>query len=202
MTVSATIGKEFAASLVKAQGEIEGAKKGKENTFFKDGKGKASKYADLASCWEACRDALQANQIAVLQFPSAAPPGHVGITGVLVYGPTGETLSETFNVPVKDATNPQAMGSAITYGRRYQLCSMIGICPDDDDGNAAASSGKAPPAQKQQQVDTESIKAQFADLKNKDDMKTFYSKVKAMVIPEPAKTALLTSMATSIKESK
>ena len=32
---------------------------------------------------------------------------------------------------------PQAVGSAITYGRRYGLAAMVGIAPEDDDGEAA-----------------------------------------------------------------
>jgi hypothetical protein len=39
----------------------------------------------------------------------------------------------------KDA-GPQAIGSAITYGRRYALSSFAGIAPEDDDGNAATHS--------------------------------------------------------------
>jgi hypothetical protein len=39
----------------------------------------------------------------------------------------------------RDAS-PQAVGSAITYGRRYGLASMVGVAPDDDDGEAAQPS--------------------------------------------------------------
>lgn len=44
---------ELAAALAKAQGQIEGAKKSSSNPFFK------SKYADLAECWNTCREALK-----------------------------------------------------------------------------------------------------------------------------------------------
>jgi len=36
---------------------------------------------------------------------------------------------------------PQAIGSCITYARRYALASMVGIAPEDDDGNAASQGG-------------------------------------------------------------
>ena len=52
---------ELAAALAKAQGEITGALKDSANPFFK------SKYADLASCWDACRGPLSRNGLSVIQ---------------------------------------------------------------------------------------------------------------------------------------
>lgn len=197
------ISPEFAKALVKAQGAIGGAVKGKENTFFKDQRsGKASKYADLSACWDACDEALQANNIAVLQPVVTAPPGYVGIKTVLVYGPTGDTLEEVATFPVKDPTNPQAVGSAVTYGRRYSLCSWLGICPEDDDGNAAAKAEKAP-RPPQTQAPVVYTLAQFEKtLDDIDAAKAFYSTVKNSAMQEPAKTELLSKMAAAIKGMK
>jgi hypothetical protein len=194
------ISAEFASALVKMQGEIEGALKGKANPAFR------SKYADLGACWDACRDALQANKLAVLQFVTEAPAGSVGIKTAIFFGPTGESLSETAFIPVKDATNPQALGSAVTYGRRYGLCAAIGICPEDDDGNSAAAVKATSTASKvlpgPSLVETPNVWAQFDALPDVAQQKTFYSQVKAMVIPEPEKTQLLTRMANKIKGVK
>lgn len=44
--------------------------------------------------------------------------------------------------------DPQGMGSAITYARRYSLCAMPGIVTEDDDGEGAKISSKLPPSQK------------------------------------------------------
>ena len=52
---------ELALALSKVQGEIDGAIKDANNPFFK------SKYADLTSCWQACREQLSKNNIAVVQ---------------------------------------------------------------------------------------------------------------------------------------
>lgn len=195
------ISKAFAEAIVKAQGSIEGAKKGRENTFFKDGKGRAAKYADLAACWDACREALQENGIAVVQFPTGSVPGHVAIRTVLVFGPTGETLSDTLNVPLKDPSNAQAMGSAITYGRRYALCAVIGICPEDDDGNAAAGAPKAQrPASKPVTPDT--FHAEFKAAKSVDAMKAVYMKAKNSELEEAGKQSLLRLMGDSIKAAQ
>jgi hypothetical protein len=40
--------------------------------------------------------------------------------------------------PLPSSGTPQAMGSAITYARRYCLCAITGIAPEDDDDGAAA----------------------------------------------------------------
>ncbi len=187
-------------ALVKVQGSIEGAVKGSNNPAFR------SKYADLGACWEACRDALQAQNIAVLQFPTAAAPGFVGLTGTLVFGKTGETVSETYQLPVKDASSAQAYGSAITYARRYQLCAMIGISPVDDDGNLASKE----PRQTSQPFQVAHAMAQvpanwvadFAAAASKDERKARYSHLKNSQVAEPAKTEVLTQWANVIKGMK
>ncbi len=199
----------FAGAIVKAQGLLEGAKKDVKNEFFK------CRYADLASVWDACGAALQEAGIAVLQFPTAAPQGFVGLNTMLVYGPTGETLSEAFQMPVKDASNPQAVGSALTYARRYALSAIIGVSPAEDDGNAAAAAPKVNGAQRQANyaslgpVVSESLGTEFLTKFNlaglqtgRDGMKAVYSEVKASALAEPAKTALLAKMAVTIKEMK
>ena len=47
--------KDLATALAKAQGIVRGATRDSLNPHFR------SKYADLASVWEACRDALTPN---------------------------------------------------------------------------------------------------------------------------------------------
>lgn len=191
----------FASALVKVQGSIEGAKKGRSNPQFK------SKYADLGAVWDACSDALQANEIAVLQFPVKANPGFVGLCTSLVYGPTGEVFGDTFEVPLKDANNAQAAGSALTYARRYALSAVIGICPEDDDGNKAAEAPKAPAKATASKSATPSIGAsayrtEFSRTTDIESMKEVYTKVKNSNLDEPGKTALLTEFGTAIKNAK
>lgn len=123
---------KLAEALAKAQGKIKGATKDTENPFFK------SKYADLASIWDACREHLAAQGLAVIQT-MANGVGNVTIITTLAHS-SGEWIRGDLTLkPVKD--DPQGVGSAITYGRRYALAAMVGVAPDDDDGNAA--SGKA-----------------------------------------------------------
>jgi hypothetical protein len=120
---------ELAAALAKAQGEITGALKDSANPFFK------SKYADLAACWDACRSALSKHQLAVIQTTSANEGGLWLLTRLA--HSSGQWIESETPVRPKD-DSPQAMGSAMTYARRYALTAMVGIAQVDDDGNAAS----------------------------------------------------------------
>lgn len=119
---------ELAMALAKAQGEMRGAKKDTTNPFFK------SKYADLASVWEACREALSKNNLAVVQPTKATDHGTVVVTMLL--HSSGQWISGEMDVLPK-SPDAQALGSAITYARRYALSSMVGIAPEEDDGEGA-----------------------------------------------------------------
>lgn len=125
--------KELAAALAKAQGEIGHANKDRLNPAFK------ARYADLASVLDACRDALATNSLAVMQ-PVSVAPGIVSVTTRIVHA-SGEWAECTIDIAPADM-RAHAIGSAITYGRRYGLSSMVGVAPDDDDGNAASSHAK------------------------------------------------------------
>lgn len=125
---SETIGK-LAEALSKAQAKIKGATKDTANPFFK------SKYADLASVWDACRDALTANGLSIVQTMGDGVGGVTVIT-TLAHS-SGEWIRGSLTLkPVKE--DPQGVGSAITYARRYALAAMVGVAPEDDDGNAAS----------------------------------------------------------------
>lgn len=119
----------FAKAFVAAQKATEAVKKAASNPHFK------SKYADLAEVVEATVPALNANGIAVIQSPGYDGK-LVSITTVLMHE-SGATATGTLHLnPTKP--DPQGIGSAITYGRRYALLAMTGAAPEDDDGNAAS----------------------------------------------------------------
>jgi hypothetical protein len=124
---------EIAGALAKAQGAMKNARKDSANPFFK------SKYADLAAVCEACREQLAANGIAVVQTPSATDDGRVVVTTMLVHA-SGQWFADSLAVKPKD-DGAQAMGSVITYLRRYSLAAFAGVAPEDDDGNAAVGHG-------------------------------------------------------------
>ncbi len=134
MKHSETIGK-LAEALSKAQGEMSNAAKDKDNPFFK------SSYADLASVWDACRGPLSKNGLCVLQAIDSVD-GRLILSTKLVHL-SGEYVESTLPVnPVKN--DPQGLGSAITYMRRYALSALVGIAPAEDDGEASMGRGKQP----------------------------------------------------------
>ena len=123
--------KELATALAKAQATMAGAKKDSTNPHFR------SKYADLASIWEACRDALTSNGIAVVQMTRATAEEAVIVETRLMHS-SGEWIEGELLVPVTKA-DAQGFGSALTYARRYSLAAAVGVAPEDDDGAAAAA---------------------------------------------------------------
>jgi hypothetical protein len=124
---------DLAAALSKAQKEIKGAVKDSTNPHFK------SSYADLASVWEACREAITSNGLAVVQTPHTDEAGNCHIVTMLTHA-SGQWIRDTFSLPPTKA-DPQGYGSAITYMRRYALAAIVGVAPEDDDGNAASAGG-------------------------------------------------------------
>ena len=126
----------LAAALAKAQGRMTNAAKDSINPHFK------SRYADLASIWSACREALSANEIAIVQLP-AVDGSTVTVTTVLLHSSDEWMLAE-ISAAAANAT-PQSIGSALTYLRRYGLAAMVGVAPDDDDADTAQPKTMAPP---------------------------------------------------------
>lgn len=122
---------DLAAALVKAQAAIQPAIKGNINPHFK------SKYADLGAIWEACRKPLADNGLSVVQMPTDAGEGRVGLTSILMHT-SGQYIGCTYSTKLQ-VDNAQGVGSALTYLRRYGLSALVGIVADeDDDGNAAS----------------------------------------------------------------
>lgn len=102
-------------------------------------------YAELPAVLDAVRPALATNGLSVLQ-PVEVRGTHVRVWTMLLHT-SGEWL-RTALVLQADSPKPQAIGSAITYGRRYGLSAMLGIAADEDEDGALASSAPAPVAAK------------------------------------------------------
>jgi hypothetical protein len=131
----------FAKAFLAAQKAQEAVKKASTNPAFK------SKYADLAGVVEAVVPALNDNGIAYMQLPSN--DGElVGVTTILIHE-SGATCTGTLHMKPSKA-DPQGVGSAITYARRYALLAITGAAPEDDDGQAASTKATRPAAAPQQ----------------------------------------------------
>ena len=126
----------FAKAFIAAQQATDAVKKAASNPAFR------SKYADLSEVVEATVPALNANGIGVIQSPGY--DGElVSITTVLIHE-SGASVTGVLKLrPTK--ADPQGVGSAITYGRRYSLLAMTGAAPEDDDGNAASQKPTSEP---------------------------------------------------------
>ena len=118
-------------ALAKFQGEVKDPAKDTNNPFFK------SKYVPLDGLLNAVRPVLAANGLSFMQFLGG--DGQTITVTTLLLHESGEWIeSEPFPLkPVK--TDPQAYGSACTYGKRYSLSAALGIgWEEDDDGNTAS----------------------------------------------------------------
>jgi hypothetical protein len=139
---------QLAAALSKAQGRMGAARRDAENPHFR------SSYASMASIVEAARDALAANDLAFVQSPRLVHGGGdlwlCELEGLLMHGTSGQWIADAFSLPI-GALTAQSVGSAVSYARRYQLQSLLGLAAADldDDGEAAAApSAPRPKARK------------------------------------------------------
>lgn len=126
---------ELAKALSAFQAEISHPKKSTANAFFK------SSYADLSTIVECAAKPLAKYGLSVTQIPSIGPDGSLELITEVLHT-SGQFLRSYY--PVRPAKNdPQGVGSAITYARRYAYQAMLGIAPhgEDDDGNAASAVG-------------------------------------------------------------
>ena len=131
---------QLATALAIAQGSIQGAVKDRTNPAFK------SSYADLASVWDACRVALSANGLSVSQHPGRLEDGSATVTTILLHK-SGQHISSVCAALPRDQS-PAAVGSVVTYLRRYALAAAVGVAPEDDDGQAASHATPNPQPQR------------------------------------------------------
>lgn len=127
---------ELITALAKAQGKIQPAIKDKKNPHFK------SSYADLASIWDACRLPLSENGLAVVQTIESGGKEPVLVT-TLAHS-SGQWMRSEMPI-ITQKMDPQGIGSALTYYRRYSLASIVGVAPEDDDAEGAQKRDVRPP---------------------------------------------------------
>ncbi len=122
---------KIASALVKAQGELNAVSKDGNNPHFR------SKYATLQNIVESTRDTLRKHGLAVVQTFNETDGTYISLNTTVLHE-SGEYITGTFSMrPSK--VDPQGLGSATTYARRYALSAIIGIVTDeDDDGNESS----------------------------------------------------------------
>jgi len=131
---------ELATSLSKAQGEMDVALNNNTNPFFK------SRYASFADIVRASRPALSKHGLSVTQKLFVEQKEHTNNLWMLetkLLHASGQWISSI--VPIVPAkSDPQSLGSYITYMKRYAYAALVGVYTDDedDDGNNATQAHK------------------------------------------------------------
>lgn len=123
---------DLAKALTAVQASLAPAKRDSTNPYYN------STYADLSSVWESCRETLAKNGLCVIQGNSVGTGNSLIVETILIHE-SGQWVQSELCLPLSKA-DPQGVGSAMTYGRRYGLAAIVGIVADaDDDGNAASA---------------------------------------------------------------
>ena len=125
--------KNIAGALVKFQSSVSKVAKESNNPFFK------SKYASLANILDTIQKPLSESGLAISQFPDAN-----ALTTIILHAESGEWMESSYVMPVAKQNDPQAMGSAMTYARRYALGSILNLNIDDDDDGEKAMGRQIP----------------------------------------------------------
>jgi len=132
---------ELAKALVKFNSEVNKIAKDADNPFLKNN------YATLDTIIDEIRPILSKNGLSIMQIPSG--DGQNVTLKTLLIHESGEWLEsdELTMKPVKN--DPQAVGSCITYARRYSLAAFLSLnTGEDDDGNSATYGKGNKPNQK------------------------------------------------------
>jgi ERF superfamily len=126
----------LASALAKAQAELVNPEKSLTATIRtgRPGEGERSfRYAPLSSGLDIVRKTLGQHEIATLQTTAIdQAAGMVNLTTTLAHA-SGEWIASDWPVcPIAETANPQRMGAALTYARRYALFTLVGIAGEDD----------------------------------------------------------------------
>src|SRR5262245_53826414 len=126
----------LASALAKAQAELVNPEKSLTATIRsgRPGEGERSfRYAPLSSGLDIVRKTLGQHEIATVQTTAIdKETGVVNLSTILAHA-SGEWIASDWPVcALAETTNPQRMGAALTYARRYALFTLVGIAGEDD----------------------------------------------------------------------
>jgi hypothetical protein len=119
---------QLGTALAKAQSEIEGAAKSVKNPHLR------SKYADFLSVVEATRPALTSNGLSISQPITCV--GNIPAINTILLHSSGQYISSIMPIEVQEQKGinmMQALGSAVSYARRYAYESIVGVARIEDD---------------------------------------------------------------------
>lgn len=143
-TTTTVLPTQFYTAFLGAQKEMRDPVKDGANPHFR------SKFVTLKGVLDAVRGPLHKHGITISQAIDVGENAAVHVVTTLAHT-SGESITSRCPVICAKPNDPQALGSAITYARRYAIAAICGVAPsdDDDDGEAAAAPARkaaAPPA--------------------------------------------------------
>ena len=136
----------LAGALAKAQGEFPAIPKEKTAHIKSDKANYTYRYAELGAILSACRPALSKHALAITQIITN---GNL-ITWLL--HEAGGRLESV--IPIPTFNLPQALGSWLTYMRRYTVSALLGVAAEDDDDGAAAQDHQVPEQRRERPTPT------------------------------------------------
>lgn len=126
---------EISKALVGFRKDLKQPPKDAKNPFYK------SAYSTLDKVIEAIDNASTEYGLSFTQTAVNNEQGNVGVETLLLHT-SGEYIHYDALFMKPEKPTPQAIGSAITYSRRYSISAIFGITSDeDDDGNQATGNG-------------------------------------------------------------
>jgi hypothetical protein len=123
---------ELIPALIKARSEFQPIHKDKVNSYLNN------QYATLDAVLAAVEPALRKYGLTIVQMTEVI--GEQSVLRTSLYHESGQSISG--NYPLPQTNEPQKLGAAITYGRRYALCALLSVTADEDDDGNAAGIGK------------------------------------------------------------
>lgn len=160
--------KLVAAALIRAKVNFPPIYKTSSNPHFK------SKYAPLDAILEAIDAPLSQAGLVLIQ-PTIIRDGVTILSTQLIHAESGDSIASELVIPTQ--SDPQKLGAALTYYRRFSICSLLAIAAEaDDDGAAAVSS-----SQTKQPVDRiaekrQAVKDCMTELEWDEDRKSQWAK--------------------------
>lgn len=105
-------------------------------------------YADLSTILDKVLPVLNKHKLYLAQPLGWTVESEFFLSTQVIHSPTGQVVIDS-KMPVPKTGDPQALGSLITYYRRYAACTALGVCADeDDDGRLAKPEPKSPEPQR------------------------------------------------------
>ena len=163
---------EISKALAEFRKEVKQPLKDANNPFFK------SKYVPLENVVEAIDEVAPNHGLSFTQWPVNDGNGNVGVSTMLLH--SSWQYIEYDPIYMKpDKQTPQAIGSAITYSKRYSLSAVFGITSDEDDDGNQATGNNQPKQQYNKQQNNRNTQQNNNQMKTQDRGKLELTKQKA-----------------------